>query len=73
MIIITIIMIITIIIITIITGVVAPSSLPKVADTGVSEKHSFGEDSPFEERLSEKQIRGRRAVSAAGLHDQGSR
>lgn len=36
-------------------------------------KHSSGEENPLEERLSEHQIKGWRAVFAAGLHDQGSR
>ena len=35
-------------------------------------KHSSGEKDRWEDRLSEHQIRGWRAVSTAGLHDQGS-
>ena len=35
-------------------------------------KHSFGEESPRENRLSEHQIRGWRAVSAAELHGKAS-
>ena len=52
----------------------AASSPHLVCDSGVCEqKHSFGEDHPLEDRLSEHQIRGWRAVFAGGLHDQGSR
>ena len=35
-------------------------------------KHSSGEENRWKDRLSERQIRGWRAVSAAGLHGQGS-
>ena len=38
----------------------------------VKKKHSAGENDRWKDRLSERQIRGWRAVSTAGLHGQGS-